>query len=303
MTRPSGEQWRVRCGDDELVVVEIGGGLRSWTRAGVPVLAGYAETDMCSAGRGQQLIPWPNRVRDGRWSFRGVDYQLPITEVGYGNASHGLLRWAPWRLAARDATSVTVAARLHPQPGWAWTFDCETRYAVSEAGLAVTQHITNVSDGPAPCGFGAHPYLAIGDAPLEDVEVTIPATTFVEVDDRMLPVATRPVEGTRYDYRRPRLVGDGRLDTAYTGLLPDGDGCWRVRVAASGRDPWTLWGEAAELPWLQVYTGAAERGATGERGIAVEPMTCPADAFNSSTDLLVLAAGQTWTGRWGISPS
>lgn len=303
MPRPSGEQWWIQCGEDELAVVEVGGGPRSWARAGRPVLAGYREDETCTSGRGQQLIPWPNRIRDGRWTFGGVDHQLPITEVEHHNASHGLLRWVPWRLMERDDCSVTVGVTLHPQPGWSWTLECSTTYALSPAGLSVTQRATNRSDEPAPFGFGAHPYLTIGDAPVEDVEIIIPADTYVEVDDRLLPVALHPVDGTRYDHRAQSPVGPTRLDTAFTDLLAGEDGLWRVRVAAPGRDPWTLWGEASAFQWLQVFTGKGEVGQAGEHGVAVEPMTCPADAFNSRTGLIVLDPGQTWTGRWGISPS
>lgn len=303
MAWPSGEQWWIRSGEDELVVVEVGGGPRTWNRGGIPVLAGYREDEMCTSGRGQQLMPWPNRIRDGRWSFRGVERQLPITEVEHHNASHGLLRWMPWHLVDRDDATVTVGARLHPQPGWAWTLDCETTYALSPGGLQVTQCATNISDDPAPFGFGAHPYLAIGDEPVEDVEVSIPAATYVAVDDRLLPTGTLPVAGTPFDFRTQAPVGDQRLDTAFTDLLAEGDGVWRVRVSTPGRAPWTVWGEASAFPWVQVFTGKAEAGQPGEHGVAVEPMTCPADAFNSGDGLIVLEPGETWTGRWGISPS
>src|SRR5688572_16046008 len=111
---PTGEQWRLSTARDELVVVEVGGGLRTWTRDGVAILAGYAEDAPCTSGRGQQLVPWPNRIRDGRYSFDGVERQLPLTEVDLGNASHGLVRWAPWGLVERTGTSLTVGHRLFP---------------------------------------------------------------------------------------------------------------------------------------------------------------------------------------------
>ncbi len=302
MTSPSGEQWTLRHGEDELVVVEVGGGVRRWDRAGVAVLAGYDQDEMCQSGRGQQLIPWPNRIRDGLWTFDGMRRQLPLTEVAHGNASHGLLRWAPWRLVERGVDFLTVGVRLFPIPGWDWVLDCTTRYAVSPAGLHVTHAVTNLSTTPAPFGLGTHPYLAIGDTPVEQVEVTVPADTWIEVDERLLPVARREVSGTAFDFRAPRPIGDRRLDTAFTDLIAEEDGRWRVRVAAPGRAPWVLWARATDFPWTQVFSGKAEAGRSGEHGIAVEPMTCPADAFNSGDDLLLVAPGQTWRGTWGISP-
>lgn len=303
MRRPSGEQWTIRDGVDEVVVAQVGGGLRSWTRAGERVLAGYGQDEMCTSGRGQQLIPWPNRIRDGRWSFAGTEHQLPLTEVEFHNASHGLLRWVPWRLATRDEGSLTVTARLHPQPGWSWILDCETTYAIAPTGLAVLHVVTNLSPEPAPLGVGIHPYIATGGVALKQVELTVPAGRCVTVDARMLPVDLVPVGESGVDFRDPRRIGGQRLDTAFTDLRADEDGVWRVRVHAPGRTPWTVWGELSAFPWVQVFTGKAEEGQAGEHGIAVEPMSCPADAFNSGTDLVILEPGASWVGRWGISPA
>ncbi|KGN42062.1 aldose 1-epimerase family protein [Knoellia aerolata] len=297
---PTGEQWHLTAGADELVVVEVGGGLRTWTRDGVHVLAGYVEDATCTSGRGQQLIPWPNRIRDGRYSHAGVQRQLPLTEVEHGNASHGLVRWAPWRLVERTDTSLTVGHRLFPQPGWDWHLETTTTYAVSPDGLTVTTRVTNVGGRAAPFGYGAHPYVAIGDVPVGDVEVRVPGDTWVEVDDRLIPVGTHPVEGTAYDFRQRRRLGTQRLDTAYTDLAAP-EGRWTVTVATAGRPVVDVWGDADAFPWAQVFSGKAEADQSGEHGVAVEPMTCPPDAFNSGDSLLVLETGATWTGTWGIS--
>jgi len=298
---PTGEQWLLAAGADELTVVEVGGGLRTWTRDGVDLLAGYESNAPCTSGRGQQLIPWPNRIRDGRYSYDGVAYQLPLTEVDLGNASHGLVRWAPWRLLERTPSSITVAHRLFPQPGWDWHLETTTTYAVAPDGLTVTVRVTNVGEGAAPFGYGAHPYVAIGDAPVEDVEVMIPGARFVEVDDRLIPKATSPVDGTAFDFREQKAIGHGRLDTAYADLEVV-DGRWTVTVATPGRPVVDVWADAESLPWAQVFSGKAEADQAGVHGIAVEPMTCPPDAFNSGDSLIELAPGQAWTGTWGISP-
>ncbi|MDT0213173.1 aldose 1-epimerase family protein [Rothia sp. ARF10] len=294
---PTGEQWHLSVGRDELVVVEVGGGLRSWTRDGVEVLAGFDADEPCSSGRGQQLIPWPNRIRDGRYTEDGVDHQLALTEVDRHNAIHGLVRWAPWRLVARTDSSLTVAHRLFPQQGWDWHLASTTTYAVSPAGLTVTVHVANVGKGTAPFGYGVHPYVAVGEAPMEEVELTVPASSYMEVDDRLLPVRTSPVDDTAYDFRAKRALAGHTLDTAYTGLAGEDDR-WRITVEPPGRAPVDLWADAEVFPWAQVFTGSV----AGRRGVAVEPMTCPPDAFNSGDSLLRLGPGEAWTGTWGISP-
>lgn len=299
MRAASGEQWTVRRGPDRVTVVEVGGGLREWVRDGVKVLAGYDVDEMCLAGRGQLLVPWPNRVRDGRWTWDGTERRLPLTEPKLGNASHGLVRFAHWRLVEKHEDRLTVGFDLDPQPGWDFPLRLETAYALGDDGLTVTSRARNVGTAPAPFGYGAHPYVSIGEDDPAAVRLTVPATTSVDVDERMLPVGTRPVEGTDLDFRSERAIGATRLDTAFTGLARDADGLWRVRLSGlTALPPVTLWADGA-FGWTQVFNGKA--AAEGEHGIAVEPMTCPADALNSGTDLVVLAPGEEWSGTWGIS--
>lgn len=297
---PSGHAHVVTTDRDELHVVEVGGTVRAWRRDGVDVLAGFGALDPIDAGRGQQLLPWPNRIRDGRYTFDGVTRQLPITEVGHGNASHGLLRWASWQVADQGPTHVTMAVTLHPQPGWEWTLACQTRYAVTAAGLHVTSSVTNRSETVAPFGAGWHPYVRTESVPVDDVLVEIPGSHYVPVDDRLLPMGVAPTEGTPWDLRGAETLGERRLDTAYTGLSADPDGRWRVRVALPSGRSYAVWGEASAFPWVQVFTGKAEAQHAPPHGIAVEPMTCPPDAFNSGVSLVRLRPGQTWTGSWGI---
>jgi aldose 1-epimerase len=297
---PTGQQWTIGHGPFEATVVEVGGGLRTLSRAGVDLVAGYAAGETCASGRGQQLMPWPNRIRNGRYTFGGSEHQLSVTEVPRGNASHGLVRWALWELVELEDDRVTVGYRLHPQPGWDHFLDLRTTYLLDDSGLVVTTAARNVGPSAAPFGYGAHPYLAIGDTQLTDVRLRIPAETWVEVDERLLPAATHPVDGGDYDFRSAHAVDGARLDTAYTDVLRDEDGMWRCTVSAADRAT-TLWADES-FPWLQVFTAIAE-DRKGEVGIAVEPMSCPADAFNSGDALVVLAPGEEWSGVWGISPA
>src|SRR3954447_20455977 len=87
---PTGEQVRIRHGGHEAVTVAVAAGLRTCSLGGSPVLDGFAEDERPGGGRGQTLIPWPNRVADGRYRFDAVDQQLPLTEPAKGNAIHGL---------------------------------------------------------------------------------------------------------------------------------------------------------------------------------------------------------------------
>ena len=113
----SGTQWTITSGDHEAVIVEVGGGLREYRVAGVEVLDGYADNEMSPASHGQILAPWPNRIRDGRYTFAGESYQLFLSEPARHNAIHGLVNWARWhQVGEATADSVTVEYDLPPQP-------------------------------------------------------------------------------------------------------------------------------------------------------------------------------------------
>lgn len=299
---PSGAQWTIRHGDQEAVVVEVGGGLRAWTRGGVPVLAGYAEDEQCSAGRGQVLMPWPNRVADGRYAFGGRTFQLALSEPDHHNAIHGLVRWAMWTLLEHEPHRAVVGYRLRPQQGWGGCLDLEVAYELDEDGLTVTPRAHNVGPAAAPFGFGAHPYLTTGEDRVDELTLSVPAGRRLLVDDRLLPTGTEPVDGGPLDLRAGRPLGDTVLDTAFTDLAPEEDGRWRVQLTRPGSDrAVTVWGDPA-YRWVQVFTGDTLAGELARRsGLAVEPMTCPPNALATGEDLVVLEPGQVWSAPWGIS--
>ena len=292
----SGEQWQISAGGHEATVVEVGGGLREYTVDGVPQILGYAADVPAPSSAGAQLVPWPNRIRDGRYTFGGVTQQLPLVEPKLGNASHGLLRWASWRCVSVERAAVTLECTVNPQSGYPHRLSVSTRYEVSTRGLAVSHEVTNTGVDEAPFGFGAHPYLYVDGATVDELELHLPgARERVLTDARSLPVGREDVAGTEFDFSLPRRVGALELDTAFSGV--DGP----VTLSTSDGRGVSLWMDEG-FRWVQVFTSDVLPPPRRRRAVAVEPMTCPADAFNSGEDLLVLAPGENWRGSWGISP-
>ena len=298
---PTGEQYEISSGNHRAVITEVGATLRSFSVDGRDVVRGFGVQDKVSGGRGQNLIPWPNRIRDGRYTFDGTTQQLPLTEPARHNASHGLARYVPWVLVDHKADSVTNRIRIHPQPGWPGTLKSTITHQLSQDGLTVTVEATNAGTTDLPFGYGAHPYLTVGESTVDEVALTVPATSYLEVDDdRLLPLKLSPVEGTAYDLREGRVLGSMSLDTAMTDLARDSDGRWRVRLVLGDRFA-ELWGDET-MRWTQVFTGGPKR----DLSVAAEPMTCGPDAFNAGPthdDMRVLAPGETFVGQWGISGS
>ena len=299
MLPPSGQQFLISSGDYAAVVTESGGALRALTHADRPLIDGFEEDRAASGGRGQLLMPWPNRIRDGRYLFEGRAQQLALSEPGRKNASHGLVRWAAWSLVAHRPDHVTLTYRLMSQTGYPWTLDLEVGYALDGDGLTVTQTATNRSDSTAPYASGAHPYLLAGAGPVDGWTVQVPAGVRVLSDaERLLPIRTEEVEGTPYDLRGPRRLGDLVLNHAYGHLARDERGRATTRLVADEGSGVELWVDDKH-DWLMLYT-ADDVPATARHSLALEPMTAPADAFNSGVDLVRLEPGERFTASWGI---
>lgn len=283
---PTGEQYRIDHGPYSAVITEVGATLRSLTHEGRDLITTFGEDEAPAHSQGAQLLPWPNRIRDGRYVW-GDPQQLPINESARNNASHGLVRDKKWTLESHEDAKLVQTLHLGPEEGWPGSLDIRLSHLLIDGGLRVhvTVHNDVNSDKKAmPFGYGAHPYIVAAN--LDETEVCVPSTTMVTVDDRMLPTGTAPVEGTPYDLRRGAPLGDLELDTAYTHLPYH----WTVRIGTTH-----VWGNSS-MRYVQLYT-------PGERDcIAVEPMSCAADAFNLGADygLITLQPGASWTGAWGI---
>jgi aldose 1-epimerase len=299
---PTGSQFVLQRARQRAVVCEVGATLRSWRVDERQQLDTFRAHERDDAYRGKVLAPWPNRIRDARYVFAGVEHRTAVSEPERGSALHGLVLWVNWRVLRRAVDHVSLGYVLHPQPGYPFALALEVEYRLTSDGLTVTLRATNVGAATAPFGAGCHPYLTAGDGRVDDALLALSARTRQPVDDRLLPTgAPVEVEGTAYDFRRPRPVGPLALDTCFGDLERDGDGLARVGLTAADGRALTLWMDE-RFSYVHVYTAdmlaepARRRG-----GIAIEPMTCAPDAFNSGDGLLALVPGATFVGRWGLS--
>ena len=296
-------EWHIARDGHRAVVVEVGGGLRAYTVAGQSILDGYAESEVAPGSAGQVLAPWPNRIRDGRYSFGGRPYQLPLTEPARHNAIHGLVNWSRWSLVDTSPDSVTIAYSPPPTPGYPWRLSLRTTWTVGPDGLVATHEASNDGDAPAPFGLGAHPYISLPGVRVEDLVLHVPAQSRLLMDARMLPIGAARVAGGDFDFTEPRVIGGAVLDSAFGGVMPGPDGRSVVTLSTVDRTrSVSVWADGA-FRWWQVFTGDTLPPERKRRSVAVEPMTCPPDAFRSGRDIVVLDPGDTWRGTWGITPS
>jgi aldose 1-epimerase len=296
---PSGTQWTIQAAGQRAVVVEVGGGLREYQVDGAEVLFGYGADEVCPASAGKVLAPWPNRIRDGRYSFGGDVHQLALTEPSRHNAIHGLVNWVRWQRVEGTESSITVEYDIVPQPGYRWPLTLRTTWSVGPDGLTAEHSATNTGDEPCPFGLATHPYVQIPGTKIDDLLLRVPARSRLLVDARMLPIGAAKVAGGEYDFGQAATIGERVLDTAFGDLERDGDGRSAVTLTAADGRGVQVWADGG-FNWWQVFTGDTLAPARYRRAVAVEPMTCPPDAFRSGRDVIVIAPGETWRGTWGI---
>jgi aldose 1-epimerase len=297
-TVPTGEQWIIKSGDHEATIAEVGGGLGSYRVAGVDVVDGYGEGEICPFGAGQILAPWPNRIRDGRYTFQGESHQLSLTEPARHNAIHGLVQWVRWQLVHLGDDRVVIAYVLPAQPGYPWSLRLQTTWSVGPAGLTAEHEVTNLSATGCPFGFSVHPYLTVPGVAIDDLTLKLPARNRLLVDGRLLPIGAARVAGGDFDFTEGKRLGAAILDTAFGDVERDDTGGSTVTLSTVDGRGVRVWADAG-FGWWQIFTSDTLPGDRYRRSVAIEPMTCPPDAFRSGRDLLVLEPHQPWRGTWG----
>jgi aldose 1-epimerase len=300
----SGRQLHLAAGELTATVVQVGAGLRELAIAGRPVLDGYAQDEIAAYAQGQALVPWPNRLADGRYEFAGAEHQLPLTEPENQCAIHGLARWLAWDVAAAEEDRAAFAVTVAAQAGYPFTLRAEVAYTLTADGLTVQTMLTNAGEAALPAGHGFHPYLTVGTDRIDAAELQLPVASRLEADDRGIPTGRRiPVDRTEYDFREPRAIGELQLDTGFTDLLRDDDGLARIRLAPPDADSRVqLWLDET-YAFVMAFSGdSLPDPARRRRSLGVEPMTCAPNAFRSGDGLQTLQPGETTTSRWGLQP-
>ncbi|QYF89343.1 aldose 1-epimerase family protein [Arthrobacter sp. PAMC25284] len=284
------------------VVTEVAASLRSLAVDGVALIQEYpvdARPPYCA---GWVLVPWPNRVADGLWTYDGVPQQLECTEPGGANALHGLLTETPYRVTERTPGAITLAAQVRPQAGYPFELETSVRYELAADGIHVSHMVRNTGSQPAPVGLGAHPFLRIGEVPTRDLKLVIDADTHIEINERLIPTGTvTDVTGTRHDFRTGRLVRDVDLDDAWAGVRRNGDGGSTHYLEAPDGSRVRLHMDGS-FGYVQAFTTdnfVTDGGMV--TAVALEPMTAPADALNSGEGLRWLRPGEEWELSWSIA--
>ncbi|MGW0804531.1 aldose 1-epimerase family protein [Nonomuraea sp. NPDC002799] len=256
-----------------------GAGVRLLRHGDLDLLTSWPEPGPPPYYAGTILAPWPNRVAFARYTFAGRLHVLPVNEPERGHALHGLVAEVDWHVAEAEDDHVILEHTITASPGYPSTLALRTAHRLGGSGLTTTLTARNIGEQAVPYGCGVHPWLLGAELRLDAAEV-------LETDADLLPVRLAEVAGTPFDFSRPHQVGDMVIDHAFT----------RVSGEARAGGVRISW-DPEVMPWVQVCTSRQ----LGYEGLAVEPMTCPPDAFNSGVDLVVLGPGEEHEASWTIS--
>ncbi|MGF9647275.1 aldose 1-epimerase family protein [Pseudarthrobacter oxydans] len=292
-------EYRIRSGEYTAAVETVAGALRELHHRGRDLIVPFPEDGPIPDYRGIIAAPWPNRIADGRYTFDGSERELAINEPERDCSLHGLSFSLDWTLVSLGQSEVKLSCMILPTAGYPHTLRIEVHYVLSDAGLHSSVTAENLGGNVAPYGVCPHPYLLAGPAPLDDWTLEIPARTFLQVTpERLLPTNLRPLEGHPFDFRKPAVIGAVKMDHAFTDITFQ-DGRARLLVRdPGGSGVGMAWDR--ECQWLQIYTGDKEPPSPNRFGLAVEPMTCPPNAFNSGVDLIRLDPGARHQAGWSI---
>jgi aldose 1-epimerase len=274
----------------------------------------YADPQLFPNGRPTRsgipiLFPFPNRIRDGRFTWDGRTYQLPLNDSASRNAIHGFACQRPWRVTGRGGNEeqAWLAAEFHgardaPETRALWPADYLLRmtFRLTTHRLRIEARVENPDRVPLPFGLGYHPYFRVPFLPGADVSdcwVEVPARTEWELAESLPTGVRRPVAGA-VDVTSPKRFSDLSLDHLLTDLPAPAGESGLILVGSIRQQPEGLCLRVKSAPAFRetvVFTPPHRQA------ICLEPYTCITDAINlqqQSVDagLLVLGPGETWTG-------
>lgn len=298
----TGQQYSIAYGDWKAVVTELGGTLRKLTYRDRNVIVPLGPDDPVTCCQGQMLVPFPNRIEAGTYTFEGVTYELPIDEHDRNNAIHGYGYRSFWKLETLTETSVTQSWRVPYLLGYPFDVTVTATHELTEEGMKVIISATNNGDIDAPWALALHPWLDNGfngygdeiDGHNAQCTLQVPANTHVTVNENLIPTGTEPVDGTKYDLRKPTLLTNQPFDDAWTDVEHDANGMTTATFTRPDGLTITVGGDNT-ITSFQVCTGTGFPAEKHPAGTAVEPQTAYANAFNTGNELIVIKPGETST--------
>lgn len=287
----------IRFGDYTATVRQHGAGLNSLKFKNRDLVEPFQPGNP-SWFRGDVLAPWPNRIRDGKYLVDNKTYMAPINEIKQQTSLHGLVNNLNWEVIQKSEGRVELSVELMDSDSYPTALILRVSYELSEAGLAIEIHATNSGTKRAPYGVSIHPYLiAYPSEKVNQWTLSMNSGEVLAVDkERLLPINLCKVSELDYDFRGGALIGDRFIDHAFK--VDDSKPRSISLLAQNGNGVEMTFDSSSH--WIQIHTADRVGGSDSRTCLAVEPMSCPPDAFNSKIDLIWLEPHQSTSSSWRI---
>ena len=287
----------INSGDYKARIRMTGAGLSALSYKGRDLVDPFQPSDT-RFFRGDVLAPWPNRIGDGIYKVAGKTYTAPTNEGKRKTALHGLIFGLNWEVTEQSDSTVTLEVNLPASDSYPTSLHFSATYQLSSEGLEITITAQNQGDVPAPYGVSIHPYLiASSDSSVNEWSLKLPSSKVLEVDEvRLLPIALRDCSELNFEFQRSSMIGTRFIDHAFK--VDEGKPRVITVKAPNGAGVLMTFDETSK--WIQIHTADRDGGENSRICLAVEPMTCPPDAFRSGEDLIWLSAGDRTASSWRI---
>lgn len=244
--------------------------------------------------KGSKLVPFPNRINSGIYSFGSKNYQLPLNEIPAGNAIHGLIfesNFTVVKESASDKEAFVAVEYLYQneKEGYPFKFRITIIFRLDKKGFICRTIIKNEDNQEIPLGDGWHPYFRINNT-INDLYLHIPSYLEIELNENKIPTGKVKFNET---FKTLSRIGEYELDTCFK--LKDEEDLSVIQLVDKSKDlNVNIWMESM-YKYIQVYTPNTRKC------IAIEPMTCIPDAFNNKIDLIVIPPDKSLEFVWGIN--
>jgi aldose 1-epimerase len=257
--------------------------------------------DLLTEGRlrfkGPKLFPFPNRIKDGLYSFEGKEFKLRKNLVSQDHAIHGLVLESNFRVTEQKIEEDQAGIQLEyiadgNETGYPFQYRLILDITLTASqGLICKTTILNTSSSGIPVGDGWHPYFTLSTA-VDNLKLKIPSCSRLEADKRQIPTGNTVKEQR---FKKPEKINNTHLDDCF--LIEGNEKLGEIHLINEEKNiDLILWQECGvhKYNFFQLYTPPHRQS------VAIEPMTCAPDAFNNKIGLIILKAGESIPLNCGI---
>jgi aldose 1-epimerase len=275
------------------IVPALGATVLDLRFGGQSILDGYDSPEALVEGKwgkSSVLFPFPNRLKQGKYQWEGVQYQFPINNATTGNAIHGFVREEVFEVEycflANDGASLRCFYEYDGRRAYyPFPFLLELEFTISNDGVfRVQAEVNNTGTRTLPMGFGWHPYFRMAKT-ADAHRLQLPACERIEIDPQMIPTGQQSAY-TVFEKKTP--ISNTNLDNCFSHQKNTGSP--KIKLTGQGRQI-VVAAAANQFPYFQVFTPPHRES------VALEPMSCNIDAFNNGDGLQALGAGKQWKGK------